>query len=74
MKKVQFESTGQARCPFLGFCVGKDCMLFLTASKVVIGPRDEGEGSCSFAILASHIASEEHSGGNYLMPVVVLKE
>lgn len=60
-------------CPLLKAECDTNCMMLLRASKAVVAPLDVGEASCAFAILASHIASEEHSGGNYIMPVIGLR-
>ena len=60
-------------CPLLKAKCDTACMMLLTASKSVVGPIDDGEASCAFALLASHAASEEHSGGNYLMKVIGLR-
>lgn len=60
-------------CPFGGAC-HLNCMLLLTSSNAVCGPTNEGEASCAIAVLASHIASEDHSGGNWLMKVVSLAD
>jgi hypothetical protein len=51
-------------------------MLFVTAvdADTVSGSILEGEGHCSIAIAASHIASEKHYGGNYLVKTVVYKD
>lgn len=57
-------------CPLnRGGVCAPNCMLFLTATDAdsMTGPTDRGEGCCAFAVLASHIASEKHYGGNYLM-------
>jgi len=61
-------------CPLLRAYCDTDCMMFLTASKAVCAPIDEGEGHCAFAVLASHVASEEHSGGNYLMKTIGIRQ
>ena len=61
------------KCPLLRAECNTACMMLLTASESVVGPVDDGEASCAFALLASHIASEEHSGGNYLMKVIGLR-
>ena len=62
-----------ARCPWMddGRC-HTNCMLFVTAvdADTVSGSTIEGEGHCSIAIAASHIASEKHYGGNYLVKTV----
>lgn len=71
--EVRHKRTGQTDvtglCPIRNAPCTTDCMLFLVASKAVVEPITVGEGSCAFSILASHVASEEHSGGNYLMKV-----
>lgn len=65
-------------CPFTenGHCY-EECMLLLVHS-----PSDRAYAEvkecddenlnihCSFAVLASHIASDVHAGGSYLMPNV----
>lgn len=58
-------------CPLVnGYC-SIDCMWFLTESTEVRQEiSDEGEGHCAIAVLASHVASEEHIGGNYLMKTI----
>lgn len=62
-----------ARCPWMddGRC-HTNCMLFVTAvdANTVSGSTIEGEGHCSIAVAASHIASEKHYGGNYLVKTV----
>lgn len=60
-------------CPFGGAC-HLNCMLLLTSSNAVCGPINEGEANCAIAVLASHIASKEHSGGNYLMKTISLEQ
>lgn len=61
------------KCPLLRTECDTACMMLLVASKSVVGPINDGEASCAFALLASHVASEEHSGGNYLMQVIGLR-
>lgn len=62
-----------AICPFTsdGAC-HTNCMLFATAvdSDVTYGDMGSGDGHCSLAVMASHIASERHHGGNYLVASV----
>lgn len=62
-----------ARCPWMqdGHC-HTNCMLFVTAAgaDTTYGCVTKGEGHCSIAIAASHIASETHYGGNYLVKTV----
>lgn len=62
-----------ARCPWMddGRC-HVNCMLFVTAvdANTVRGSTIEGEGHCSIAVAASHIASKRHYGGNYLVKTV----
>lgn len=60
-------------CPLLKAECDTNCMMLLIASEAVVAPRGVGEASCAFATLASHIASEEHSGGNYTMAVIGLR-
>lgn len=66
-----------ARCPWMddGRC-HTNCMLFVTAvdADTVSGSTIEGEGHCSIAIAASHIASEKHYGGNYLVKTVAYND
>lgn len=64
------------RCPFIGgtFC-DTDCMLSLAnvTDCSVTREREEtnNEGiACAFAVLASHVASETHYGGNWLAKTV----
>jgi hypothetical protein len=59
-------------CPFVKSVCKPDCMMFLSfADADVLNKKiDDGKGSCSIAVLASHAASEQHAGGNYLMNVV----
>ena len=65
-----------ARCPWMddGRC-HTNCMLFVTAADAdtVSGSTIEGEGHCSIAVAASHIASEKHYGGNYLVKTVAYR-
>jgi hypothetical protein len=51
-------------------------MLFVTAADAdtVSGSTIEGEGHCSIAVAASHIASENHYGGNYLVKTVAYND
>lgn len=62
-----------AYCPFNhdGQC-RPNCMLLLTAADAdaVEGPADHGDGGCSVAVLASHVASERHYVGNYLIHII----
>lgn len=62
-----------ARCPWMDDrrC-HTNCMLFVTAvdASTVSGSTIEGEGHCAIAVAASHIASEKHYGGNYLVKTV----
>lgn len=66
-----------ARCPWMddGRC-HTNCMLFVTAADVYTtsGSIVKGEGHCSIAIAASHIASEKHYGGNYLVRTVAYND
>ena len=64
------------RCPFPGgtFC-DTDCMLSLAhvESSTVTREREETNNkgiSCSIAVLASHVASDNHCGGNWLVKAV----
>lgn len=62
-----------ARCPWTeDERCHTNCMLFVTASDADTtgGSVVKGEGHCSIAIAASHIASEKHYGGNYLVKTV----
>lgn len=62
-----------ACCPWMGDArCHTNCMLFVTAADAdtVSGSVVEGEGHCAIAIAASHIASEKHYGGNYLVKTV----
>ena len=60
-------------CPFGGPC-HTNCMLLLVSSTEVCGPTNTGDANCALAVLASHISSEEHSGGNYLMNTIRLEK
>lgn len=62
-------------CPFPGksYC-STDCMLSLANvdSDTVQREREETNNqgiACAFAVLASHVASEDHYGGNWLAKV-----
>lgn len=59
-------------CPLTRQDCNPLCMLLLTSADeyTVSGRTDYGEGQCSFAVLASHVASEKHVGGNYLMKLI----
>ena len=57
-------------CPFDGEACSPNCMMFLTFAEANVVEREsetEGEGACSVAVMASHTASENHYGGNYLV-------
>ena len=60
-------------CPFMpdGKCHA-NCMLLLkyVDAGTVEANIMEGEGCCSLAVMASHISSEKHYGGNYLVKYV----
>ena len=63
-------------CPFPGntFC-DTDCMLSLAhvESATVTREREETNNkgiSCAIAVLASHVASDTHCGGNWLVKAV----
>lgn len=65
-------------CPFSqdSKCHIKDCMLFLVSADPDTLRRSksgEGFGCCSIAAIASHISSEKHYGGNYLMTLIKFK-
>ena len=66
-----------ARCPWTedGHC-HTNCMLFVTAADAdtIDGSVIKGEGHYSIAIAASHIASEKHYGGNYLVKTVAYND
>lgn len=61
-------------CPFAddGRC-RPNCMMMLvwTDKFTVVSDTDHGEGMCSFSVLASHVASQKHFGGNYLTQSMV---
>lgn len=63
----------KATCPFRsdGLC-HPGCMLLLAWSEEVQGAVDKGQMHCSIAVLASHMASDRHFGGNYLMRTVIV--
>lgn len=66
-----------ARCPWTeDWHCHTNCMLFVTAADadMVSGSTIEGEGHCAIAIAASHIASEKHYGGNYLVKTVAYND
>ena len=65
----------ESLCPFKLGCCTTSCMLFLehAPTHTVIGNGDN-TGHCAFAVLASHIASTAHQGGNYLMRTAILGE
>ena len=63
-------------CPFPGntFC-DTDCMLSLAhvESDTTLREREETNNdgiACAFAVLASHVASTNHCGGNWLAKCV----
>lgn len=69
-----------AHCPFPGntFC-DTDCMLLIShvdADMVLQESEDTyTKGlSCAFAVLASHVASDKHIGGNWLAKFVSYEE
>lgn len=57
-------------CPLTKQLCHSDCMLFLihADADIISQPLDKnGCGSCAISVLSSHIASENHRGGNYLI-------
>lgn len=66
-----------ARCPWMddGRC-HTNCMLFVTAvnANTTSGSTVKGEGHCGIAVMASHISSEKHYGGNYLVKTIAYND
>ena len=66
MRKKKDEEIEGTCCPLLfGASCRTNCMFYLTKSDAVEGFMSS-YGFCSIAVLASHVASEQHVGGNYL--------
>lgn len=66
-----------ARCPWMddGRC-HTNCMLFVTAvnSETISAFTVKGKGHCAIAVAASHISSEKHYGGNYLVKTIAYND
>ena len=63
-------------CPLLGQPCIRECMWLLShgPSDVTFSEPKERRTACAIAVLASHVASENHHGGNFLMKTVLPKE